>query len=132
MARRKRAVAATARGSRSGPRIRLLDWLTFTGDFTYTAKAEFVDTGFAIPLAPLWTARADLTARLPWGLSSSLEMRYLGDRWADEFRYQTARGYTLFNSTTRYRFRNFEAFLTIENLNMGLELMYEVVRRVCA
>ncbi|PYM24315.1 MAG: TonB-dependent receptor [Candidatus Rokuibacteriota bacterium] len=103
-------------GLEVGAKIRLLDWLTFTGDFTYTAKAEFVDTGFAIPLAPLWTARADLTARLPWGLSSSLEMRYLGDRWADEFRYQTARGYTLFNSTTRYRFRNFEAFLTIENL----------------
>jgi outer membrane receptor protein involved in Fe transport len=103
-------------GVEVGAKIRLLDWLTFTGDFTYTSKAEFVDTGFAIPLAPLWTARADLTARLPWGLSSSVEMRHLGDRWADELRHQTARGSTLFGSTTRYRYRNFEAFLTIENL----------------
>jgi len=103
-------------GLEVGAKVRLLDWLTFTGDVTYTSKAEFVDTGFAIPLAPLWTARADLTARLPWGLSSSLEMRHLGDRWADEFRHQTARGYTLLGSTTRYRYRNFEAFLTIENL----------------
>src|SRR3989454_10349025 len=103
-------------GLEAGAKVRLLDWLTFTGDFTYTTKAEFVDTGAAIPLAPIWTARADITARLPWGLSSSLEMRYLGDRFADEDRHFTARGYTLFTSTTRYRYRNLEAFLSIENL----------------
>ena len=103
-------------GVEMGAKVRLLDWLTFTGDFTYTTKAEFVDTGAAIPLAPIWTARADVTARLPWGLSSSLEMRYLGDRFADEERQFTARGYTLFTSTTRYRYRNFEAFLSVENL----------------
>jgi TonB dependent receptor len=103
-------------GVEVGTKIRLLDWLTFTGDFTYTAHAEFVDTRLPIPLAPIWTARADLTARLPFGLSSSLEMRYLGDRVADDFGHHTARGSTLFNSTTRYRYRNFEAFLTVENL----------------
>jgi len=54
-----------------------------------------VDTGAAIPLAPIWTARADVTVRLPWGLSSSLEMRYLGDRFADE---------------------DLETFLSVENL----------------
>jgi outer membrane receptor protein involved in Fe transport len=103
-------------GVEAGATIRLLDWLTLTGDLTYTAKAEFVDTGHAIPLAPIWTARADLTARLPWGLSSSLEMRHVGDRWADEDRHQTARGYTIFNWTGRYRYKSFEAFLSIENL----------------
>jgi hypothetical protein len=103
-------------GLEVGAKVRLLDWLTFTGDFTYTTKAEFVDTGAAIPLAPIWTARADLTARLPWGLSSSLEMRHLGDRFADENRHFTARGYTLFTSTTRYRYRHVEAFLSVENL----------------
>jgi outer membrane receptor protein involved in Fe transport len=103
-------------GVEVGAKLRLLDWLTFTGDLTYTARAEFVDTGFAIPLAPIWTARADLTARLPWGLSASLEMRHIGDRWADELRHQTARGYTLFNWTGRYRYGSLEAFLTIENL----------------
>jgi hypothetical protein len=103
-------------GLEAGLKVRALDWLTFTGDFTYTARAEFVDTGAAIPLAPIWTARADVTVRLPWGLSSSLEMRHLGDRFADEARRLTARGYTLFTSTTRYRYRNLEAFLSIENL----------------
>jgi TonB-dependent Receptor Plug Domain len=102
-------------GLEVGVRIRPLDWLTFTGDFTYTRKAEF-ETGAAIPLAPLWTARADVTVRLPWGLSSSLEMRYLGDRWADEDRHHTARGYTLLNWTGRYRYQNLEAFLSVENL----------------
>jgi outer membrane receptor protein involved in Fe transport len=103
-------------GLEAGVTVRLLEWLTVTGNMTYTTKAEFVDTGFAIPLAPRWTARADLTARLPWGLSTSFEMRHVGDRWADEFRHQTARGYTLFNWTGRYRYRNLEAFLSVENL----------------
>ena len=102
-------------GLEVGVKVRPLDWLTFTGDFTYTRKAE-LDTGAAIPLAPIWTARADVTVRLPWGLSSSLEMRYLGDRFADEDRHFTARGYTLFNWTGRYRYRNLEAFLSVENL----------------
>lgn len=102
-------------GLEVGVKVRPLDWLTFTGDFTYTRKAE-LDTGAAIPLAPIWTARADVTVRVPWGLSSSLEMRYLGDRFADEDRRFTARGYTLFNWTGRYRYRNLEAFLSVENL----------------
>jgi outer membrane receptor protein involved in Fe transport len=103
-------------GLELGAKVRLLDWLTFTGDFTYTRKAEFTRTGEAVPLAPLWTARADLTARLPWGLASSFEMRYLGDRFADPDRHQTARGYTIFNWTTRYRYKSLDAFLSIENL----------------
>lgn len=103
-------------GIEVGVKVRPLDWLTLTGDFTYTRKAEFVDSGAAIPLAPIWTARADVTVRLPGGLSSSLEMRYLGDRFADEDRRFTARGYTLLNWTGRYRYRNLEAFLSVENL----------------
>src|SRR5262249_50639245 len=95
-------------GVEFGVKVQPLDWLSFTGDFTYTTKAEFVDTGTPIPLAPIWTARADITVRLPWGVSSSFEMRYLGDRPADEERQFTALGYTLFNWTGRYRYRNLE------------------------
>jgi outer membrane receptor protein involved in Fe transport len=43
-------------------------------------------------------------------------MRHVGDRVADDFGHHTARGYTLFNSTTRYRYKNFEVFFTVENL----------------
>jgi outer membrane receptor protein involved in Fe transport len=95
-------------------RIALLDWLTFSGDVT-TTRARF-DTGGAVPLAPRVTARADLTARLPRGLAASLGMRHLGDRFADEERRQTARGYTLFDVTARYRARRFELFASVENL----------------
>ena len=70
-------------GLEVGVKVRALDWLMFTGDFTYTTHAELTQTHQAVPLAPVWTARWDLTARLPWGLSTSLEMRYLGDRPAD-------------------------------------------------
>ena len=86
----------------------------FSGDVT-TSRATF-DTGAAVPLAPRVTARADLTARLPWGFAASLAMRYLGDRYADEERQQTARGYTLFDFTARYRYKWLEAFVSIENL----------------
>ncbi|HVY62220.1 MAG TPA: TonB-dependent receptor, partial [Planctomycetota bacterium] len=58
-------------------RLRLLDWLYLGGDISYT-DARFVRTGEAVPLAPRLLARADLTARAPFGLSGSLEMRYVG------------------------------------------------------
>ena len=50
------------------------------------------------------------------GLASSFEARYLGDRPADPDRTAVAKGYTLFNWTTRYRYRDVEAFLSVENL----------------
>jgi TonB-dependent Receptor Plug Domain len=95
-------------------RVKILDWLAFSGDVT-ASRATF-DSGGAVPLAPRLTSRADLTARLPWGLSSSFAMRYLGDRYADEDRHQTARGYLLFDWTARYRYKWLEAFVSIENL----------------
>jgi outer membrane receptor protein involved in Fe transport len=95
-------------------RAQLLDWLSLGGDVT-VSRARFAN-GDEVPLAPRLTARADLTARLPWGLSASLEMRHLGDRFASEDRQQTARGYTLLDVTARYRYRSLEAFVSIENL----------------
>ena len=95
-------------------RAKLLDWLTFSGDVT-SSHAEF-DTGQAVALAPLVTSRADLTARFPFGLSTSFAMRYLADRWADEDRTQKARGYLLFDLVARYRYKWIEAFFSIENI----------------
>jgi outer membrane receptor protein involved in Fe transport len=95
-------------------RIRLLDWLTFSGDVT-TSHAVF-DDGQAVPLAPRVTARADLTARLPFGLDTSATMRHLSDRFADEARQQTARGYTVLDLAARYRSRLIEPFVSIENV----------------
>ncbi|OLC17442.1 MAG: hypothetical protein AUH29_01845 [Candidatus Rokubacteria bacterium 13_1_40CM_69_27] len=101
-------------GGELATRVKLLDWLTFSGDVT-VSRAQF-DTGKAVPLAPRLTARADLTARLPGGLATSLGVRYLGDRFADEDRQRTAHGYTLVDFTARYRYKAVEAFLSVENV----------------
>jgi len=111
--------ASRRQGFEFGLKAKLLDWLTFTGSVTNTT-AEFFN-GNAVPLAPRVTALADLTARFPWGLATSLTMRYLGNRFADEERQQTARGYTLFDLGARYRYKlpgglALDAFVTIENL----------------
>jgi len=100
-------------------KAKLLDWLTFTGNVTST-DAQFAN-GNAVPIAPRVTAFTDFTARFPWGLSMSATMRYLGDRWADENRTQTARGYALFDFGARYRYRfggnvSLDAFVNIENI----------------
>lgn len=95
-------------------RVRLLDWLSFTGDVTIS-RARF-DNGDEVPLAPRMTSRAELIARQPGGFAASVGMRYLADRYASEDRQQTARGYLLFETTARYRYKQVEAFVGVENL----------------
>jgi outer membrane receptor protein involved in Fe transport len=98
------AKGATRRyGTEISARLTLAGWLQLVSDWTLT-HAEFRGTGEAVPLAPELTIRTDLIARLPGGLESNLEMRYLGDRPAVEDRSATAKGYTVVDWTTRYRF----------------------------
>lgn len=65
-------------------RLRRLCGTTVNGDLTWS-RARFTN-GDEVPLAPRLTARADVTARLPWGLSGALEMRHLAERFATEDR----------------------------------------------
>jgi outer membrane receptor protein involved in Fe transport len=102
------------RGFEVGGRVSLLEWLVLSGDVT-VSRAHFTN-GDEVPLAPRLTARGDLTARLPWGVATTLEVRHVGDRFASEDRHQTARGYTLVDFTARYRYRSFEVFVGLENL----------------
>jgi outer membrane receptor protein involved in Fe transport len=95
-------------------RVRLADWLFFGGDVT-VSRARF-DNGDEVPLAPRLTARAELTARWDWGLSATMGLRVLGDRFATEDRQETALGYTLFDLSARYRWKALEVFASIENL----------------
>ena len=69
-----------------------------------------------MPLAPRWTALADLTARVPFGLSADLAVIYLGPRYLTEDRSVVGDGYTLAQFTARYRYKNIEAFLSLTNL----------------
>lgn len=102
-----------------GKRLKLLEWLVFTGDVTFTHAA--FRTGGAIPQAPLMTSRADLTANFG-GLAVSLQMLHLGSRWLTEARSVSAQPFTIFNLVARYRpvtkgpWRHLEGYLSIQNL----------------
>ncbi len=90
-------------------------WLQLVSDWTLT-HAEFRGTGEAVPLAPELTIRTDLIARLPWGLETTFEMRYLGDRPAIEDRSARTKAYLIFDLTARYRYKQIGAFASIENI----------------
>jgi outer membrane receptor protein involved in Fe transport len=108
-------------------RFRLLDWLFLDGEVSYT-EAFFVNTGEAVPLAPNLLGRAGLTARAPFGLEGSLQMRHVGDRFGVEDRSVKVKGYTVFDLFVTYRHPKksvdepwslltaLEGFFTIENL----------------
>jgi hypothetical protein len=102
-------------------RIKLLDWLWFRGDLTSTS-AEFRGSGDAVPLAPRFTARGDLTARLPFGLTSSLQLWHVGERYLTEDRSVTSQPFTVLDWVTRFRLPykigpgQLEPFLIVQNL----------------
>jgi hypothetical protein len=113
-ATRRYGVEVGARGQIYGP-------LSFNGSLTWT-HAEFKDTGLAIPLAPELTAYAALLLRWPEGLSSQLQMTYLGVRPLNEERTVKAPSWLDFDLTERYQLPiklshgRLEAFLFVQNL----------------
>ena len=110
---RRYGVEVGARGQIHGP-------FYFNGSLTWT-HAEFKDTGLAIPLAPELTAYAALLLRWPEGLSSQLQMTYLGVRPLTEDRTVKAPSWLDFDLTERYQLPiklshgRLEAFLFVQN-----------------
>jgi len=110
---RRYGMEVAARGQVWGP-------LHFNGSFTWT-RAEFRN-GDAIPLAPELTAYAAAILRWPEGLSSQLQMTYLGVRPLVEDRRIKAPSWLDVDLTERYRlplrlpYGHLEAFLYIQNL----------------
>ncbi len=106
-------VEVAARGRIYGP-------LYFNGSFTYT-HAQFKN-GDAIPLAPELTAYAGVILQWPEGLSSQLQMTYLGVRPLTEDRSIKAPSWVTFDLTERYVLPvklprgKLEAILFIQNL----------------
>lgn len=128
-------LGATRRyGMDLGSRLQLLDWLSLSGGATLNT-AEFRGTGQAIPQAPTMTSRVELTARLPTGLTASLQMLHLGSRPLTSDRSITAQPWTIFNFVTRYRpvtkgwWQHMEGFLSVQNLTdvswRQTQLVYE-------
>lgn len=90
------------------------DWLFLHGDLTLV-NAEFTDGG-EVPLAPRVLSRSGISVRTPFGLKGALEAIYLGDRPANEEDTFTAEGFTRFDLTLNYRYRNLEFFTIVENI----------------
>jgi outer membrane receptor protein involved in Fe transport len=108
-------------GFELGTRLKLLDWLVLRGDITSTS-AEFRGSGDAVPLAPRFTASGDLTARLPFGLASTLQVLHVGKRPLTEDRSVSSQPFTVLNLITRFRLPykigpgHLEPFLIVQNL----------------
>jgi outer membrane receptor protein involved in Fe transport len=102
-------------------RIKLLDWLWLRGDVTSTS-AEFRGSGDPIPLAPRFTWRGDLTARLPFGLAATLQATHLGKRPLTENDGVYSQPFTVVDLITRFRLPYkvgpgyLEPFLLFQNL----------------
>ena len=116
------ARGATRRiGTEISLRLTPLDWLTLRGNVTYT-KAEFRDTGEAIPLAPEFTAFSSITTHTPLGLSGTLQMLTVGSRAAVEDRSVLLEPFTIFDVIFRYTLpvtlpgETIQAFLSVRNL----------------
>ncbi|WP_455379615.1 TonB-dependent receptor [Petrachloros mirabilis] len=111
---RRYGVEVGGRGQVYGP-------LYFNGSFTWT-HTEFKETGLAVPLAPDLTAYAALLLRWPEGLSSQIQMTYLGVRNLTEERTIKAPSWIDFDLTERYLLPiklshgHLEAILYVQNL----------------
>jgi outer membrane receptor protein involved in Fe transport len=102
-------------------RVKLLDWLWLNANLTSTS-AEFRGSGEAVPLAPRFTARGDLLAQFPFGLSARLQVLHVGKRPLIEDRRVSSQPFTVLDLVTRYRLPYkigpgyLEPFLIIQNL----------------
>ena len=111
---RRYGVEVGARGQIYGP-------FYVNGSFTWT-HAEFKNTGEAIPLAPDLTAYSAVIMRWPEGLSSQIQMTYLGVRNLTEDRTVKAPSWLVFDLTERYQLPfklshgRLETFLFVQNL----------------
>jgi outer membrane receptor protein involved in Fe transport len=104
---RRAGVELTGRG-------RLLSWLGAELEGTFT-HARF-GNGDRIPLAPALTLVGGLIAHHPSGFAGQLRVRHLGDRPANEDASLTADGYTVVDLVGRYRWRDWEVAVDVDNL----------------
>ncbi|MCA9472624.1 MAG: TonB-dependent receptor plug domain-containing protein [Nitrospirales bacterium] len=108
-------------GMEFSARLTPLEWLTLRADITYT-HAEFRKTGDSVPLAPEFTAFSMVTARLPMGLSGTLQMLTVGSRAGTEDDSVKLEPFTIFDLILRYKIPvrppagRLEAFFSIRNL----------------
>ena len=100
-----------------GLRYQISDFLFFSGDFNYAfaRSVEEPETANRIPLAPVLTSTASLSYSKN-NFSTGLQMRYLGDRAANEDNSIVAKGYLIADYNISYDIKNINFGIAIENL----------------
>ncbi|WP_281763380.1 TonB-dependent receptor [Neptunitalea lumnitzerae] len=99
-------------------RYQPVKWLFWNIDANYT-KARAIDepTGEDyIPLAPEYTLVSGLNVKHDSGMYGGLNLRYLGDRPANEDNSIVADGYTVVDFNVGYTFKQFDLGVQIQNL----------------
>ncbi|RZS93356.1 TonB-dependent receptor [Aquimarina brevivitae] len=93
-------------------------WLFLNTDLTYTkARATEAPSGQDyIPLAPQYTFTSGVTVKDYKNLSAGLQLRWLGDRPANEDYSITAEGYTVVDFNVSYQWNALRFNLDIQNL----------------
>lgn len=99
-------------------RYQQLEWLFFNSDINYTiaiSTNEEEGNDF-IPLAPDFTVKTGFTLKHPSGFSSSLNVKHIDDRPANEDNSIIAVGYTVVDLSANYDFGNLSVGFQIQNL----------------
>ncbi len=99
-------------------RHQIANWLFADVDFNFTKprSADAPKGENYIPLAPNFTSIGGITAKTKNGFNGSLRYRFIGDRPANEYNTVTADGYFLLDAVMSYQIKQFEFFVSAENL----------------
>jgi outer membrane receptor protein involved in Fe transport len=99
-------------------RVQILPWLWADFDMT-KSSSEYIKNagnGTAVALAPRLTWTGGISWRHKSGLFGSLRGQHLDNRPADEAGNFTAKGFTVFDLGTGYRFGRYELDVNVANL----------------
>ncbi len=99
-------------------RYQLTNFLFFDLDVNYShgRYTQLPNGQNYIPLAPSLTSVGGLTIKAAKGLTGSLRYRYINDRPANNNNSVVAKGYFLLDAVVRYRIKNYQIGLTVENI----------------
>jgi outer membrane receptor protein involved in Fe transport len=99
-------------------RYQLTNFLFFDLDVNYShgRYTNLPNGQNYIPLAPTLTSVAGLTVKAAKGLTGSFRYRYIDSRPANDNNTVVAQGYFLLDAVVRYRVKNYQLGLTVENI----------------
>jgi outer membrane receptor protein involved in Fe transport len=99
-------------------RYQLTRYLFFDLDVNYShgRYTQLTEGQNYIPLAPSLTSVAGITIKAAKGLTGSLRYRYIDDRPANNDNTVVAKGYFLLDAVVRYRIKNYQFGITVENI----------------